>query len=68
MHVSVILLFDIHNVSKFVIVTNRIIKGAKRERELPRVPVNPIQTGLFLPPPPFLKNYKRYRHETYTIN
>ena len=51
MHVSVILLFDVHNVSKFVIVTNRIIKRAKRERELPRVPVNPIETGLFFAVP-----------------
>ena len=38
-HVSVILLFDIHNVSKFVRVTNRITKRAKIEREPSRVPV-----------------------------
>ena len=38
--------------------------------------LNPIQTGLFWPsldwgggiPPPFLKIYQRYRHETYTTN
>ena len=42
--------------------------------------INRIQTGLFLAsldwvggggvkrPPPFLKNYRRYRHEIYTTN
>ena len=40
MHVSVILLFNVHiNVSKFDTVTNRITKRAKREREPSRVPV-----------------------------
>ena len=40
MHVSVILLFNVHNnVSKFDRVTNRISKRAKRERESSSVPV-----------------------------
>ena len=39
-HVSIILLFNVHNnVSKFDRVTNRITKRAKREREPSRVPV-----------------------------
>ena len=44
MHLSVIMLLylmfrQINNVSKFDRVTNRITKGAKREREPSRVPV-----------------------------
>ena len=39
MHGSVILLFNVHNVSKFDRVTNRITERAKRERKPSRVPV-----------------------------
>ena len=40
MHVSVILLFNVHNnASKFDRVTNHTTKRAKREREPSRVPV-----------------------------